>query len=339
MKKSILALLLATTATTAIVGTAAACTTAVYNNGNASLTSRSMDWFGHDEAAVIGTGKGAKVVYAATQNPEAGTSKYATLKIDSFLESTTALGNGVVAEAMNEAGLEARILYLGRDYTAFPEGTADTPDVSALEVPNWASDNFATVAEVLDAIEGSKVDIVDAEICNLPNSNGHCSQAPVHYQFADKTGDVAIVEFVKGELKVYRGNEANALTNNPEFSVHLEFTANGKKSDGSIHPIDRRLRAKEILSDMYARNVTDNTAAKNAMKAVAHSTFAGYEQLDHSLENPNVFPTLWTVHTDRNAGEWTLDRYDTWEAETYDFSMFDLNKPESTMLGIHPKNK
>lgn len=73
------------------------------------------------------------------------------------------------------------------------------------------------------------------------------------------------------------------------------------------------------------------------MKAVANSTFAGYEQLDHSLETPNVFPTLWTVHTDHNQGEWVLDRYDTWSAETYNFTMFDVNKAESTTLGIHHK--
>ena len=75
------------------------------------------------------------------------------------------------------------------------------------------------------------------------------------------------------------------------------------------------------------------------MKAVANSTFAGYDQLDHSLETPDVFPTLWTVHTDRNQGEWVLDRYDTWTAETYNFTMFDVNKAESTTLGIHPQDK
>ncbi len=341
MKKSILALVLAATATTAIVGTANACTTAVYHNGDASISSRSMDWFGHDEASVVGTGKGVKAQYAATDNAVQGRSKFATLKIKSFHGASTSMGKGVVAEAMNEAGLEARILYLSRTYTAFPEGTAETPDVSALEVPNWAADNFATVAEVIDAIENGSVDIIDAEVCDLPTSSGHghCSQAPVHYQFADKTGDTAIVEFVQGELKVYRGEIANVMSNDPELSVHLEFSANGKKSDGSIHPIDRRLRGKEIVADMYARNVTDNDAAKNAMKAVANSTFAGYDQLDHSLETPDVFPTLWTVHTDRNQGEWVLDRYDTWTAETYNFTMFDVNKAESTTLGIHPKDK
>ncbi|WP_239670847.1 hypothetical protein [Vibrio variabilis] len=57
------------------------------------------------------------------------------------------------------------------------------------------------------------------------------------------------------------------------------------------------------------------------------------------METPDVFPTLWTVHTDRNQGEWALDRYDTWTAETYNFTMFDVSKAESTTLGIHPKNQ
>ncbi|MEZ8824453.1 linear amide C-N hydrolase [Vibrio amylolyticus] len=337
MKKSVLTIALS--AAIGVVGAADACTTAVYHNGDASITTRSMDWFGHDEASVIGSGIGIDSVYSSTDNAVSTVSKYATMKIKSFHKAKTELGEGVVAEAMNEAGLEARILYLGRDYTSFPEGTAEVPDVSALEVPSWAVDNYATVAEVVAAITEGKVDIIDAEICNLPNSNGHCAQAPVHYQFADKTGDKAVVEFVKGELKVYQGDDAAQLTNNPELSVHLEFDANGKKSDGSIHPIDRRLRAKEILTDMYSRNVTDNTKAKNAIKAVSHSTFAGYEQMDHTLETPDVFPTLWTVHTDRNSGEWVLDRFDTWAAETYNFTMFDTKKGESNQLGIHPSDQ
>ncbi len=77
------------------------------------------------------------------------------------------------------------------------------------------------------------------------------------------------------------------------------------------------MRGKEIWADMYRRNVTDNRAVKNATRAVASNTFADYEQLNHSLETPNVFPTLWTVHTDRNAGEWVLGRYDTWATVHY----------------------
>ncbi|AIW17017.1 linear amide C-N hydrolase [Vibrio tubiashii] len=337
--KTAIAMIIAATTTFGALSVANACTTAVYHNGDVSLSSRSMDWFGHDEAEVIGAGKGIKATYAASDNPVTSTSKFATMKIKSFHGASDDMNKALVAEAMNEKGLEARILYLGRDYTAFPEGTAETPDVSALQVPNWASDNFSTVAEVLEAIENGHVDIIEAELCNLPGKEGHCTQAPVHYQFADRTGDMAVVEFVQGELKVYRGKTAEVLTNNPELSVHLEFSANGKKSDGSIHPIDRRLRGKEIIADMYSRNVTDNDSAKNAMRAVANSTFAGYEQLDHSLESPDVFPTLWTVHTDRNAGEWVLDRYDTWTPEMYNFEMFDVSSPKSVSLGIHPKNK
>jgi choloylglycine hydrolase len=298
-----------------------------------------MDWHGYDEAEVLGTGKGVETKYAATENAVSGVSQYATLKIKSFAQATSSMGNSLVAEAMNDQGLEARILYLGREYTAFPEGSAGTPDVSSLQVPNWAVDNYATVEGVIDAIQNGKVDIIEDEVCNLPGKEGHCTQAPVHYQFADKTGDKAVVEFVHGELKVYRGDNAAQLSNNPELAVHLEFDANGKKSDGSIHPIDRRLRAKEIITDMYVRNVTDSDQAKVAMRAVANSTFAGYEQLDYTLDNPATFPTLWTVHTDRNSGEWVLDRHDTWAAEKYDFTQFDNTISESVSLGIHPAHK
>ncbi|GLP95686.1 linear amide C-N hydrolase [Paraferrimonas sedimenticola] len=328
MKKSVIALAAAAALSAGVATVANACTTLVYNNGDAAISVRTMDWYGHDDAQIVGEGKGMKHTYAQGSNAVTTKAKYASMKIVSFLP-------GIVAEAMNEEGLEAHLLYLGTDYTSFAEPTEAKQDVDALQVAQWAVDNFKTVEEVVANLE--KVDVVNSGVCGLPphNDMAHCSEtAPVHFQFADRNGDTAVVEFVGGEMKIYRGEGTAYMSNDPEFSAHLIMDKEFTKADGSIRPYDRRLRGKTIVEDMYARDVKDATAAKNSMKAAANNVFAGYDQLDKNVGD--VFPTLWTVHTDRNAGEWVFDRYDTWNVETYNFSMFDTNKPERQPMGIHP---
>ena len=86
---------------------------------------------------------------------------------------------------------------------------------------------------------------------------------------------------------------------------------------------------------MYTRDVTDNEAAKLSIKGAGATIFAGYDQIDPYAND--VFPTLWTIYTDRNELEWVLDRYDTWSAEIYDFTMFDTKLAERQQMGIHPE--
>lgn len=329
MKKSIIALTAAAALSGSIAGIANACTTAVYNNGDASLSVRTMDWFGHDDARVMGNGTGIKNTYAKTNDAVSTTSKFASLKIESFLPQ-------IVAEAINEKGLEARLLYLGTDYTSYPETSDAKPDVNVLSLAEWAVDNFSTVPEVVAAIK--KIDVINTGVCGLPPANDmkHCSEVtPAHFQFADRDGNTAVIEFVDNELKIYQEDGSAYMSNDPEFTTHLILDKEGTEAGSTIRPYDRRLRAKSILADMYTRDVKDVDAAKVAIKAAGATIFAGYDQLDPVVND--VFPTLWTVYTDRNKGEWVLDRHDTWTPEVYNFTMFDTKVAKRTELGVHPK--
>ena len=328
--KFALAALAAFTCSTA--GIALACTTAVYNNGNAALSVRTMDWFGHDDARVVGDGVGIENTYADTDTALTTTSKYASMKIESFLTK-------IVAEAMNEKGLEARILYLGTDYTSYtsyPKPSDLKIDVDVKRAAEWAVDNYATVPEVVEAIQ--KIDVINTGICGLPPASdmSDCKEVtPAHLQFADRAGNTAVVEFVRGEMLIYQEEGTAYMSNDPEFAAHLILDKEQTIPGHTIRSYDRRLRAKAVLADMYERDVTDNEAAKLSIKGAGATIFAGYDQIDPYAND--VFPTLWTIYTDRNELEWVLDRYDTWNAEIYNFSMFDTTLAERQQMGIHPE--
>lgn len=333
MKKIALTLAVTATLSAGIVATSQACTSAIYNHGDASLSVRTMDWFGHDDAVVIGSGKGIESRYADTNEGLTTSSKYASLKIKSFRPQ-------VVAEAMNEHGLVARILYLGLDYTQMAPERAGVPDVAASKFPSYAVDNFTSVEDVVSAIPN--IDIIQDSVCDLPKHEGECMPAPVHYHLTDAKGESAVIEFIRGEIKIYRGDidtapSAQYLSNDPEFSFHMTLDKEQTEAEGSIRAYDRRLRAKAVLEEMHAAGVSDNTQALNSLKAAGATIFSGYHQLDPYVND--VFPTLWTVYTDQNAKELTLDRYDTWQIERYNFDMFNNEQPKEVILGAHPKAK
>ncbi|WP_163130829.1 linear amide C-N hydrolase [Agarivorans sp. Alg241-V36] len=325
MNKTLIALTIAAS-TFGLMQTANACTTAAYHNGEAQVTMRTMDWNGYDNATVVGKGRGINNSYSET-NGVSTKAKYAAIKIESF-------GHATVAEGINEKGLEARILYLGTDAgTQFQQDTAELPNVDAGEVPNFVLDNFATVAEAIAGLES--VEVIPTGITGIPGHEDEAIYPPVHFQLVDASGEVAVVEYIGGEMKVYSEHGASYMSNDPAFDYHLTLDKEQVEPNATIRAADRRLRAKITTEDLYQRNVTNSQQALISMKATQAASFSGYNQHDPYFDNA-TFPTLWTVFTDRTNKTLMLDRAHTFATESYSFDMFDVAAAERVVLGENP---
>ncbi|WP_411992125.1 linear amide C-N hydrolase [Agarivorans sp. DSG3-1] len=325
MNKTLIALTIAAS-TFGILQTANACTTAAYHNGEAQVTVRTMDWNGYDNATVVGKGRGMEHSYSDTDGVSTK-AKYAAIKIESFADAT-------VAEGINEKGLEARILYLGTAAgTEFQQDVAGTPNVDAGQVPNFVLDNFASVAEALEGLKA--VDVIPTGITGIPGHENEALYPPVHYQLVDATGDVAVVEYIGGEMKVYTEHGASYMSNDPAFDFHLNLDKEQVEPNSTIRASDRRLRAKLITEDLYQRGVTDSQQALVSMKATQATIFSGYNEQDPYADNA-TFPSLWTVFTDRTNKTIMLDRAHTFAVESYSFEMFDTSEPARVVLGENP---
>ncbi|MEE1674285.1 linear amide C-N hydrolase [Agarivorans aestuarii] len=325
MNKTLIALTIAAS-TFGIMQTANACTTAAYHNGEAQVTMRTMDWNGYDNATVVGKGRGINNSYSETDGVSTK-AKYAAIKIESF-------GHATVAEGINEKGLEARILYLGTDAgTQFQQDTAELANVDAGEVPNFVLDNFATVAEAIAGLES--VEVIPTGITGIPGHEDEAIYPPVHFQLVDASGEVAVVEYIGGEMKVYSEHGASYMSNDPAFDYHLTLDKEQVEPNATIRAADRRLRAKVTTEDLYQRNVTNSQQALISMKATQAAAFSGYNQQDPYFDNA-TFPTLWAVFTDRTNKILMLDRAHTFATESYSFDMFDVAAAERVVLGENP---
>ena len=120
-----------------------ACTRVVYiGTDGIVITGRSMDWVEDMSSNLWAFPRGIKRDGAAGPNSLSWVAKYGSVVVSGY-ESAT-------ADGMNEAGLVANLLYLAESDYGKPDPAR--PVISISTWAQYALDNFATVAEAVDAL-------------------------------------------------------------------------------------------------------------------------------------------------------------------------------------------
>ncbi|MEJ5085366.1 linear amide C-N hydrolase [Brucella pseudogrignonensis] len=149
--------------------------------------------------------------------------KYAAVGMNAF--GVTALADG-----MNEKGLTGGVLYFP-DFAKYtdPADAKAEDSLAPWDVLTWALTNFATVAEVKEALSNiSVVTVIQKNMGIAP---------PLHYTLHDATGASIVIEPVDGKLKVY-DNPLGVMTNSPSFDWHMTNLRNYVKlSPNNAKPV------------------------------------------------------------------------------------------------------
>lgn len=125
----------------------------------------------------------------------------------------SALGMSVLLDGMNEKGLAGGMLYLpnlARYQDVTPAEAKNS--IASFELLTWMLTNFATVAEVKEALPKIKVS-------NAPQVVFKAAP-PLHVTLHDLTGSSLVVEYIGGELNMY-DNPTGVMTNAPAFPFQL----------------------------------------------------------------------------------------------------------------------
>ena len=181
------------------------------------IAGRTMEWAFDMQWTLVSLPKGTALEMTATAAlklpPVTVTSKYAIVGIKPGI-----LPGNTLLEGQNAAGLGMSGNFLPgftRYQTVTPQ---DKSYVSILGFGEWALGQFATVAELRQALPGIKV-WADDTLKSGPTA------PDVHFVFTDKSGASIVVEFVNGEQRIY-DNVAHVLTNSPTYDWHLTNVRN-----------------------------------------------------------------------------------------------------------------
>lgn len=187
-------------------------------------------------------------------------------------------------EGLNEKGLTFSLLSYPAAGGKHEAVAATKAVLSASDLGSWALSQFATVAEVKEAL-GAQPVLLEA----LALLGG--VESPFHYVVHDAAGDCLVIEFNQGEMKLY-DNPVGVMTNGPEFSWHLTnldnytFLSNVDKSsamfgsykatqpDSGIAtaglPASNTSVGRFVRAAYYAQFTEKATSPDMAIKTLAH---------------------------------------------------------------------
>jgi choloylglycine hydrolase len=172
-------------------------------------------------------------------------SKYGSVTFNQF-------GREFPTGGMNEAGLVVELMWL--EVTRYPERDK-RPELGGLEWIQYQLDNFDSVDALLAALNSTRI----------------TSVAPLHYLIADKSGNVASIEFLDGKAVVHTGNALPIpVLTNDTYEKSVRFVKDGK------HRGDNSLKRFAIAAEMvkakdskvspidYAFSILDSVAQRGS---------------------------------------------------------------------------
>lgn len=237
-------------------GAALACTTFQLKQQNQVYFGRNYDWFFSDALVIInqkGVAKPGYVARGVTGKPASWTSKYASLTFNQY-------GREFPAGGMNSAGLVVESMSLEKTEIPPPD---DRPYVAFGGVwRQYLLDNFATVSKALAGIKKIRF--------------GKPPKVGVHLLISDAGGDCAIIEFLEGKLKVYRGNNlpVRVLANSTYQESLRHFQQNSSPLRDKWSSIKRFKTAAAMVQKYHAAKDPGPVAyAFKVLKAVANSSY------------------------------------------------------------------
>jgi len=176
------------------------------------IAGRTMEWAFDMQWTLVSLPKGTPLTLSAPPSLKLPAMTVPT-KFSVVGVSANIIPGGALLEGQNSAGLGMSGNFLP-DFTQYQSVTSqDKRYVSILAFGSWALGNHASVAELRAALPTIKV-WADASLPSGP------TPPTLHFVFNDRGGAGVVVEYLKGELRMY-DNAAHVLTNSPTYDWHL----------------------------------------------------------------------------------------------------------------------
>jgi penicillin V acylase-like amidase (Ntn superfamily) len=174
-----------------------ACTTFCLRDSGRVIFGKNYDWNIGDGLLIVNP-RGLARTADSGDRPARWTAKYGSVTFNQY-------GRDFPSGGMNEAGLAIELMWL--EGSRYP-----TPDarhtVDVLQWIQYQLDTQATVAGVLASDRKIRI----------------ASGAPIHYLVADRTGQVATVEFLNGRLVAHSGERLPvAVLTNDTYETSLRY--------------------------------------------------------------------------------------------------------------------
>lgn len=266
------------------------CTRISHITENGVFSGRTLDWYESLKPDLWVFPSELKRNNSCPNHSWGWTSKYRSTVTSAYVDEIDSVLTGTVSDGINEKGLVANLLWFTD--AQYPTLENQPTNKKPICVSIWAQ----FILDICDSVESAieAMQHVYVQGCVLPSSN---KEALCHLAVADKSGKVAIFEYIEGKLHIssnavpncdiqnyhyYDIREICVMTNEPDFSKQIEINnywrlTNEYKSvqkwpinlPGTSNSIDRFVRAS-----YYTRHLQrdcDNDTALAGVASVMHN--------------------------------------------------------------------
>jgi choloylglycine hydrolase len=270
------------------------CTRVLWASENGHvLVGRTQDWTERAASSFRVYPRGMAREGSVAENPHRWTSRYGSLVITGYDLATH--------EGVNEAGLSAHLLYLAEE-AAFGDRDPSREGISTMQWVQYYLDNYATVAEAVEAQQGFEFQL---EPLILPNG----FPTLVHVSLSDRSGDSAVIEYSAGEAHVYHDRRFTVMTNEPTYDKQIENLRQYRTFGGDLPlpgertPSDRFVRAAYYADGLPEPANADEAAA--FVFSVIRNVSVPFGKPDP--EKPNVSSTMFRTVQDLTGGRYFFE--------------------------------
>lgn len=256
------------------------------------IVGRSLDWKTPIPTNIYTYPAGMKKVGYTGDNSVKWTSKYGAVYAVSY--------DGGITEGMNEKGLVINSLFC-RGAVYNNASTVGKPEISMAMFVGWLLDMNATTADVVKVLRAH-----DFALGGATFDEG--TAAALHWGITDATGHSAVVEFDKGDINIYEGQDIKVLTNLPQYpameaiNAYWEGIGGQHMLPGTVTSPDRFVRGS-----FFEKNVVHTNDVN-----------VGLPILRSIMYNVSV-PYLYTVETQPNVSSTQWRSYANLRDKTYGF--------------------
>ena len=180
------------------------CTTFVIKSENTLVFGRNLDWVSENGIIVVNQRNQLKTsIVFSPDLPITWTSKFGSVTFNQF-------GKELPFGGINEKGLVIEIMRSNAEYSKLDSRKA----VNELQWIQYQLDNSASLNDVIENDKLVRLSMISQEL---------------HFLVADKNGSVAVIEFIKGKMKIYKDDGLPfSVLENDAYELSLNKYKNNK---------------------------------------------------------------------------------------------------------------
>lgn len=214
--------------------------------------------------------------------------------------SVVAVGyDGGVTEGMNEAGLVVNGLFCKGTIYKEAIGNNNMPVMSLSMFVSYFLDNFATVGEV-------SAWLAENQFAIFGKTFDGGTVSTLHWAMTDRSGETLVLEYVDGNLNLYKSRDLQVMTNDPDMpqmqaiEKYWQGVGGVNMLPGTVRSADRFVRAS-----FFIKHVPTNVGYDAALGSLA--SIMGTVSVPYGYEiegEPNVSSTQWRSISDATGAKY-----------------------------------